>query len=232
VDIRDLPFPATIVEVNNVKYARMPVRTHLIQSGENIVEVVSKYTKEVVEKDDIVFISEKATAASQGRAYFLDEIDPSFFARFLSKYVKKVPYGIGLGCPHTMEMAIRECGLIRILLAAGVHVISKKVFKREGDFYRVAGMQAALIDGPVKYAIPPFNKMVVLGPKNPQGISEDIANEIACYACIVDVNDIAGAWVIGASKGLDKELVEKIIDDNPLGQTDEQTPLGIIRRLD
>ncbi|MFP4456118.1 MAG: coenzyme F420-0:L-glutamate ligase [Clostridia bacterium] len=226
-----LPLEYTVVNLSEKKYARMPVRTHLIQSGEDIVEVVAKYTGDIVETNDIVFVSEKATAASQGRAFYLDEIEPSFFARFLSKYVRKVPYGIGLGCPHTMEMAIRECGLIRIIFAAGIHVVSKTLFKREGDFYRVAGMQAALIDGPVDYAIPPFNKMVVLGPKEPQKIAQKIADRIGCYAAIVDVNDIAGAWVIGASQGLDKDLVERIIDDNPLGQTDEQTPMGIIREV-
>lgn len=227
----NLPLEYTVVTLDNNKYARMPVKTHLIQSGEDIVEVAAKYTGEIVNNKDIVFVSEKATAASQGRAYYLDQIEPSIFARFLSKHVRKVPYGIGLGCPHTMEMAIRECGLIRILFASGVHVISKSLFKREGDFYRVAGMQAALIDGPVDYAIPPFNEMVVLGPKEPQKIAQKIADKIGCYAAIVDVNDIASAWVIGASRGLDKDLVEEIIDDNPLGQTDEQTPMGIIREL-
>jgi F420-0:gamma-glutamyl ligase-like protein len=229
--VHELPLPYTVVEVEGKQYARMPVKTHLIQSGENIIEVVNKYTKDIIEKEDIVFVSEKATAASQGRAFYLEDIKPSFFANFLSKHVRKVPYGIGLGCPHTMEMAIRECGLLRILFAAGVHVVSKNVFKREGDFYRVAGMQAALIDGPVEYAIPPFNRMVVLGPKEPQKVAQDIADKIGSYATIVDVNDIAGAWVIGASNGVDKKLVERIIDDNPLGQTDEQTPMGIIREL-
>jgi len=110
-------------------------------------------------------------------------------------------------------------------------VVSKNIFKREGDFYRVAGMQAALIDGPVDYAIPPFNRMVVLGPKEPEKVAQEIADEVGCFATIVDVNDIAGAWVIGASKGVNRSLVEIIIDDNPLGQTDEQTPMGIIRQL-
>lgn len=228
---KDLPLAYSVMEVDKVPYARMPIKTHLIQSGEDIVEVVAKYTKDIVEPNDIVFISEKATAASQGRAFYIDDIEPTLIATFLSKHVKKVPYGIGLGCPHTMEMAIRECGLLRILLAAGVHVISKNLFKREGDFYRVAGVQAALVDGPVAYALPPFNRMVVLGPKDPSGVAQRIADRIGCFAAIVDVNDIAGAWVIGSSSQLDAKLVEKIIDDNPLGQTNEQTPMGIIRKI-
>ncbi|QOR34527.1 coenzyme F420-0:L-glutamate ligase [Clostridium sp. 'deep sea'] len=221
----------TTVEVKGEQYARIPIKTHLISPQDDIVDVIVKYTKDIIKSDDIIFVSEKATAASQGRAYHLKDINPGWWAKFLAKYVKKVPWGIGLGSPYTMEMAIRECGLLRILFAAGVHVISKYILRREGDFYRVAGMQAALIDGPVKYALPPFNKMVVLGPKDPEGVAAKMAAAAGANACIVDVNDIAGAWVIGASSDVDRKKVEKIIDDNPLGQTDEQTPLGIIRKM-
>ena len=40
-----------------------------------------------------------------------------------------------------MEMALRECGTPRILLAAGVAAVTK-LFGRKGDFYRVAGPKA------------------------------------------------------------------------------------------
>ncbi len=227
-----MPLQYTIMDVDGKIFARMPVKTHLISAGEDIAEVIHRYTSNLLEPEDIVFVSEKATAASQGRAFYLTDIKPSWMAKVLSRYVKKVPYGIGLGSPYTMEMAIRECGLLRILFAAAVHVISKYILGRDGDFYRVAGMQAALIDGPVEYALPPFNRMVVLGPKDPEGVAQRISDTIGgVKVCIVDVNDIAGAWVIGASKGVDRKLVSQIIDDNPLGQTDEQTPLGIIRQI-
>ena len=231
MDSTILSLKYTTVEVNGDTYARIPIKTHLISPEDNIVDVVVKYTDNILKSSDIVFVSEKATAASQGRAYYLSEIKPGWWAKFLSRYVKKVPYGIGLGCPYTMEMAIRECGLFRILLAAAVHMFSKYILRREGDFYRVAGMQAALIDGPVEYAIPPFNQMVVLGPKDPEGIAQQIAEAVEAKACIVDVNDIGGAWVIGASSDVDRKKVEQIINDNPLGQTDEQTPMGIIRKI-
>lgn len=225
----ELTVSSSVKVVNGRAFRRIPVRTHLIQTGEDIAEVVRHYTKPLLQQGDIVFVSEKATAASQGRAYYLSEIRPGFWAQFLYRFVKKVPYGIGLGSPYTMQMAIQECGLLRILLAAAVHVFSKYVLGRSGDFYRVAGMQAALIDGPVDYALPPFNKMVVLGPKEPNKVACRIAEVIGVSACIIDANDIGGAWVIGASPGVDCKLVEQIVSDNPLGQTTEQTPIGIIR---
>ncbi len=87
--------------------------------------------------------------------------------------MKKVSYGIGLGSPQTMEMAIREVGVIRILFAAVIGGIGK-LLGRSGDFYRVAGMQAALIDGAADYVIPPYNKYVILGPKEPTKMADDI----------------------------------------------------------
>jgi F420-0:gamma-glutamyl ligase len=54
---------------------------------------------------DLLFITEKIVAITQGRSYTLDEIQPRRLARFLSKYVTKTSYGIGLGMPETMEMA-------------------------------------------------------------------------------------------------------------------------------
>ncbi|MDM8535051.1 diaminopimelate decarboxylase, partial [Clostridiaceae bacterium HSG29] len=43
-------------------------------------------------------------------------LKPSKMATFISSFVTRSPYGIGLGMPETMEMAIRECGLPKILL--------------------------------------------------------------------------------------------------------------------
>jgi len=45
----------------------------------------------------------------------------------------------------------------------------------------------------------------------------------------MDINDIGGSWVIGSSEGVDKYLLQKIMDDNPQGQKSEQTPICIVR---
>ena len=46
----------------------------------------------------------------------------------------------------------------------------------------------------------------------------------------MDANDF-GVNILGASKGVDRKLVARIIKDNPLGQSDEQTPVGIIHEI-
>lgn len=221
-----------IIEVDKQFYLRIPVKTHVLTNEDSIIDAVEKYVAPILQKGDIVFISEKATAITQGRAIKLKDIKPRFLATFLSRYVKKVSYGIGLGIPETMEMAFREVGTFRILLAAIVSVIGK-IFGRSGDFYRVAGRKVAMIDGPTPYTLPPYNQYVVLGPENSNELVNKISQRINAVCAIVDVNDI-GSEVIALSENstLTKNQVCAILKDNPLGQGSQQTPIGIIRCLE
>lgn len=68
-------------------------------------------------------------AITQGRAFLLKEIKPRPLARFLSYHVAKTSTGIGLGIPETMETALRECGVIRILFAAVVAFLGRLIGK-------------------------------------------------------------------------------------------------------
>src|SRR5699024_3181046 len=122
-------------------FARIPLKTRLIGPEDDITEVVTTYSSDSLRDGDIVFVTEKIVAITQGRAFPLEEIHPRPLAKLLSKYVTKTSYGIGLGMPETMEMALRECGTPRILFAAVVSVLSKAL-GRSGDFYRVAGEKA------------------------------------------------------------------------------------------
>ena len=49
---------------------------------------------------------------------------------------------------------------------------------------------------------------------------------------IVDINDLEGQILGASSKAVNKKLYARILKDNPLGQDDQQTPMGIIRRVD
>ena len=131
--------------------------------GDDLDEFVREYATDVVRQGDLLFVTEKIVAITQGRSYLVEDIKPRKLALFLSKYVTRTPYGIGLGMPETMEMALRECGTLRILFAAAVSAVTK-LFGRKGDFYRIAGDKARAIDGPTTGTIPPYNKAVVLGP--------------------------------------------------------------------
>jgi hypothetical protein len=132
--------------------------------------------------------------------------------------------------PVTMEMALRECGTLRILFAAGISLIGKMLGKR-GWFYIVAGEKARSIDGPADYVLPPYNKYVVLGPKDPYGTTREIAEAVGHTVAIVDANDF-GCNVLGIFPSSPLlSCLPQILRDNPLGQTNEQTPIGIIRKM-
>ncbi|MBQ3379639.1 MAG: coenzyme F420-0:L-glutamate ligase [Clostridia bacterium] len=220
-----------IVLVDGAYYLRLPIRTHVITDQDKIEDVAVKYAKEHVRKGDIFFVSEKAVACTQRRAIPLEEIKPRKLARFLTKFVYKSPFGIGLGMPETMEMALRECGVPRILFAAGVSAIGK-LFRQRGWFYKIAGYKAESIDGPTPNTLPPYNRYVVLGPAEPDEVAKSLSNALGIRACVVDINDLAGR-ILGASHtSMDRDRLVKILKDNPLGQSAQQTPMGLIREID
>ena len=219
-----------VIEVDGKRYERYPIKTKLITPEDaDIVSIIEEYAKQYLQAGDIVFVSEKAVAVTQGRSYPLHEIKPSWLANMLSQHVMKTPVGIGLGSPQTMQLAIEEVGTVRILFAALIGAIGK-IFGVKGLFYQIAGNSARSIDGAVPYAIPPYNTYVSKGPKDANRVAKRIAQALGVPVAIVDANDI-GVNTLGVSDRVDGKLVARIIKDNPLGQTDEQTPIGIIREL-
>lgn len=219
-----------LIECNGKRYHRIPIKTKLITKEDSIAEVAKTYAGDHLQEGDILFISEKAVACSQGRAIPMSEIKPRRLARFLVKFVYKSPHGIGLGIPETMEMALRECGTLRILFAAGCSAIGK-LFRRRGWFYKIAGYKARSIDGPTPNTIPPYNTYVVLGPEKPDSVAEEVAKVVGSTCLVVDINDLDGVILGSSDKTLDRALYCKILSDNPLGQDAQQTPMGIIRPL-
>ena len=220
-----------IIEVDGVRYERLPIRTHLITAEDDILDVAEKYGSPVLtQPGDMLFITEKIVACTQGRAIPLKDIKPRKLAYWLSDKVTKTPHGIGLGMPETMEYALRECGVLRILFAAFVSVIGKKIFHKKGWFYKVAGYRARSIDGPCHNTIPPYNQCVVLGPLEPDKVARQIKERIGYDVIISDINDLEGQILGASSKEINKKLYARILKDNPLGQDCQQTPMGIIRK--
>ena len=174
--------PGHPIDAAGSTYLRIPIRTRLILKGADLAAAVREGLDEAGEQpgpDDVLFLSEKAVGASQGRYYLLDEgeIVPRRLARLLSRYVTKTPAGIGLGMPETMEAALRECGIPRILLAAFLGAVGK-LLGRRGDFYRIAGPRARSIDGPTRGTLPPFDRAVSLSPLDPDGVSRSLSETL------------------------------------------------------
>lgn len=215
------------VTVDGVLHERFVCRTHLMQPGESIGDVVERYLGPHVRPGDTVFVSEKAVAITEGRLVHAASVRPRWIARVISRRVRNHGYGMGLRQPVVMEMAIREVGMIRILFCAAVGGFTRAL-GRSGDFYRLAGRRVAAIDGPNRYTVPPYAFYVVLAPANPDRTSVLLSRRLGCEAAVVDTNDV-GAVVLGASPGVNRAAVEAALRDNPMGQGHQRTPMGILR---
>ncbi|HEX5578249.1 MAG TPA: F420-0--gamma-glutamyl ligase [Candidatus Limnocylindria bacterium] len=231
IGILDQPNEGRVLEagIDGVVYVRQPVRTHLVTAVDDAAQVLVQYAQPLPADTALVAVSERMVAITQGRSHRMVDIRPGRLARFLVRFVTRPGYGIGLGTAETMQLAIDEVGTPRILLAAGVSAVTK-VFGIHGMFYRVAGPQAAAIDGPTSYTIPPYNESATLGPKDPNGAARRLAAAIDAPVAVIDAND-AGCNVLGASPGVDRQLVRRLFADNPLGQAREQTPIAVVRRV-
>jgi asparagine synthase (glutamine-hydrolysing) len=234
------------------QWARFPLRVDLVGTGDDIPALAATRAAEFFSRlpdapvaaaalaqdaDWFVFLSEKVVAVAQGRSYFTWQIHPSWWARRLSRFVVRTPFGIGLGDPSTMQLAIDEVGLPRILVASAVSVAGKAVGRR-GLFYRITGPQVAAIDGPTQYSAYPANVSAKLAPSDPTGVARRVSAAVraalppavaARYrgAVIIDANDL-GRTVLGHDTGLPPALLAAAFVDNPLGQGREQTPLAVV----
>jgi len=73
--------------------------------------------------------------------------------------------------------------------------------------------------------------MGILGPKDCDKLCEKLKGKHGFSSAIVDVNDLGGN-ILGKSadlKGKEKLILE-ILKDNPAGQSNQQTPIIILRK--
>lgn len=238
-------------DVNNKVYTRYMLRTELVTPETKLDDFINRYVeafakkmdKEVGKRKWQLYISEKIIATMQGRSYFLWDVDARWSARVLSRFVHRTPAGIGLGNPATMELAIREAGTPRILLATVASAAGKAIGKR-GVFYNVAGANVRAIDGPTSYSAYPANVSAKLPPKDPNNVAEHISvlireNEKIKKALrdnfegvvIIDSNDI-GRNVLGKACTDEDALLASKFADNPFGQARQLTPMAIVVEKD
>ena len=129
-----------------------------------------------------------------------------------------------------MQLAIQEAGALRIILGAVAAVLTKP-FGMKGVFYHVVGHNINAIDGPCDYTLPPFNEYAKLGPAKPMQVARELGKAIGHDVVIIDANDL-GAVVLGKSNSeISDAFCKAVFKDNPLGQSTQQTPLCIVRKV-
>ena len=205
----------------------IPLKTSILVPGESIVQVAQDALDAaglVPGPNDVLVICETPLAITQDRIVRLDEMRPGWAARILCWFVNA---DSSIGTVYGMQTAIDIAGLHRVLTAF-VLGAPTRLLGRRGDFYRVVGRQVAWIDD-VTGTMPPYTQDIVLGPGDPDGVARRMAAALGCGAAVVDANDYGNFEIMGASPGIDREMVGAAMRRNPQGNDDEQTPIVLVR---
>lgn len=203
--------------------AAVPVRTRLVSSGDDLAAIVADAVRGIARPPCIVAVSETAVAIAQGRCIPAERIRPSRLAHLLARNAGALAT---VNQPESMQLVIDDVGIPKVVAAAFAHVAGRAVGMR-GVFYRLLGESIAAIDG-YTGTLPPFERMIVLGPERPDEAATEIAERCGASCVIVDANDLGKAKVLGASPGVARRRVEQALVSNPHGNGDEQTPIVVL----
>jgi len=119
---------------------------------------------------------------------------------------------------------------LRIIIGALAAAITKP-FGIKGVFYKLVGKNINAIDGPCDYTLPPYNEYAKLGPTEPEKVAKNLKLEINHDVVIIDANDLGVAVLGKSNKDISDMFCKNVFKDNPLGQSLEQTPLCIVRKI-
>lgn len=209
----------------NTDFNITPVRTHLLTERDNIFDVIEKYVKPIIKKGDIICFVETSVAIMQGRFRYVEDINLSFWAKFLNRFFHE---DSSICSPYGMQMAINEVGSLRMIVAVFVGMLTRLI-GRSGDVYRVAGRAVVTIDD-CTGSLPPYDKCVVLGPKDSKKIVTKIKQKTGFDAAIVDANNLGKIEVLALTDEKQRKLIEDNLRKNPQGNANEQTPIIIVNR--
>lgn len=212
---------APVKEADAVIY---PIRTHILTDADDMASVVERYVKPLAQPGDVVVAAESVVAIMQRRYRRPQDVRVGFWAKRLCYLIPNVG---SLSTPWGFQCAIDDVGIGRMLLAVAVGAAFKAI-GQNGWLYRIAGLPSELIDD-VTGTMPPFDKYIVMGPDDPQGVVDAVKAKTGVEAAIADVNNLRRACIVGATAGVDRSRLTKQLLGNPSGNASEQTPLVLVR---
>lgn len=205
----------------------LPVPTRILTDKDDIIDCVEKYTRGKIGKDDVISVAESVVAITQGRIVRPEDLKISCVAQLCCRFIPD--YG-SLASPHGMQSLMNVEGKWRVAAALFAGFLGKIVGK-SGLFYEWGGEQTALIDD-VTGTMPPFDKHIVYGPRDPEDVVTRLKERLGCFgAVIADVNDLKRSRIVGVTDGTQGELVAKLLIDNPFGNASQKTPICIIKNF-
>lgn len=202
----------------------IPVRTRIVRPSDDLPALVRDAVRGIARPGDVIAISETAVAIAQGEFVAAEHIRPSRLAYALSRRAGALAT---VNQPESLQLVIDEVGPWRVFYAAVLHVLGRLAGQR-GMFYRVLGEAITAIDG-YTGTMPPYERAIVLAPREPDTVCTQIAQATGAQCAIVDANDLEKAKVLGASSGVNRANVERALLDNPHGNGDEQTPIVVLK---
>jgi hypothetical protein len=202
----------------------LPIRTHLLGVLDDPLAVLRHYASGVLQPGDVLTIGETPLAVMQGRYHHPETVEPSGLARQLCRVFHPTS---SLATACGLQSLIDIVGPARVL-TAWILGTALKLVGSKGGFYRLAGAQARLIDD-ITGTTPPYDQTIVLGPEQPEGFCERVAQQLGVAVAVVDVNDLGRVKVLAASRGCDEVLLQRALRPNPAGNANERTPLVLVR---
>ena len=202
-----------------------PIKTHILGTLDDPIKVLKSYIPKDYLPTDIITIGESPLAIMQGEYIDFRTINISPLARLLCKGFHPTS---SLATACGMQTLINISGPTRVIiswLAGGIC----KSFGIKGMFYRLAGEQARLIDD-ITGTTPPYDKSIVLGPKDTQSFCIKASKELKINVAVVDVNDLGRVKILSTSNIDNNEIIKRALNLNPAGNANQQTPLVLIRQ--
>ena len=76
----------------------------------------------------------------------------------------------------------------------------------------------------------PYEKHIILGPKEPEKIVCTILEATGVDAVIADVNDIKCVDILAATSPETEMIAKEALINNPFGNDDQQTPIVVVKQ--
>ena len=189
------------------------------------METVISFCKDIIKEDDILVIGESPLAIMQGRYINYSDIEYGIFSKILCYFFHPTS---SLATACGMQTLINKIGITRIFISLFLGLIFK-VIGIKGVFYRLTGEESSLIDD-ISGTIVPYDKTIVLGPKNPKLFCEQVSKALSITVAVADVNDLGGVKILACSNNSVKKLLNIALKNNPAGNADQKTPIVLIRK--
>ncbi len=201
-----------------------PIKTHILGSLDDPIGILKSYMPSTCLPTDILTIGESPLAIMQGRYIDYRNVNANLISKLICKGFHPTS---SLATASGMQTLIDISGPTRIIISWLIGGIFK-VFGVRGMFYRLAGEQARLIDD-ITGTTPPYDKSIVLGPKETQDFCIKAAKKLNVNVAVVDVNDLGRVKILSTNNVNNSAIIKRALTSNPAGNANQQTPLVLIR---